>query len=55
MRKVNIGMEENPKFAQIWDYWSEETIEKVSDLMQEYQDLFTTYFSEMKGIVGYLG
>jgi hypothetical protein len=28
-QKVNIGTEENPKFAQIGDYWSDETIEKL--------------------------
>jgi hypothetical protein len=26
MHKVNIGMIENPKFAQIGDYWNDETI-----------------------------
>jgi hypothetical protein len=53
--KVNIGMTENPKFAQIGDYWSDEIVEKIADLLQEYQDLFPTTFSEMKGIVGDLG
>jgi hypothetical protein len=53
--KVNIGMTENPKFAQIGDYWSDETVEKIADLLHEYQDLFPTTFSEMKGIVGDLG
>jgi hypothetical protein len=41
-----------PKFAQIGDYWSDETVEKIADLLHEYQDLFPTTFSEMKGIVG---
>jgi hypothetical protein len=47
---VNIGTEEKPKFVNIGDYWSEETIEKIVDLLREYQDLFPTNFSEMKGI-----
>jgi hypothetical protein len=48
-------MIENPKFAQIGDYWSEEIVEKIADLLREYQDLFPTNFSEMKGIAGDLG
>ena len=28
---------------------------KITDLLHEYQDLFSTNFSEMKGIVGDLG
>jgi hypothetical protein len=52
---VNIGTEDKPKFANIGDYWSEETIEKIVDLLCEYQDLFPTTFSEMKGIAGELG
>jgi hypothetical protein len=55
MQRVNIGMTENPKFAQIGDYRSDETVEKISYLLCEYQDLFQTTFSEMKGIIGDLG
>jgi hypothetical protein len=46
---------ENPKFLHIGDYWNNETIEKVADFLREYQDLFPTTFSEMKGIAGELG
>jgi hypothetical protein len=52
---VNIGTTKNPKFAQIGDYSNYETIEKVADLLQEYHDLFTITFSEMKWIAGDLG
>ena len=55
IRKVNIGMKENPKFANVGDYWDEETMEKIKDLLHEFQDLFPTKFSEMKGILGDLG
>jgi hypothetical protein len=55
MHKVNIGTEDKPKFANIGDYWNDETVEKIVDLLHEYQDLFSTTFSEMKGIVGELG
>jgi hypothetical protein len=54
-KQVNIGTTKNPKFAHIGDYWNDETIEKVEDLLREYQDLFPTTFSEMKGIAGDLG
>jgi hypothetical protein len=54
-QKVNIGMIENTKFAQIGYYWSDETVETIADFLREYQDLFPTTFSEMKGISGDLG
>jgi hypothetical protein len=40
---VNIGTKDNPKFANIGDYWNEETVEKIVDLLHEYQDLFSNY------------
>ena len=53
--KVSIGLPENPKFTNIGDYWDEETVAKITYLLHEYQDLFPTNFSEMKGIVDDLG
>ena len=55
VKKINIGSPENPKFTNIGDYWDEETVTKITDLMHGYQDLFPTNFSEMKGIVCNLG
>ena len=55
IRKFNIGMEENPKFASSRDYWDEETMGKITDFLHEFQDLFPTKLSEMKGILGDLG
>ena len=55
IKKVNIGSSENPKFANIGDYWDDETMGKITDLLHEFQDLFPTKFSEMKGIVEDLG
>ena len=52
--KVNINTKENPKFTNIRDYWNEESLEKVVDLLHEYHDLFSTTFLEMNGIVGEL-
>jgi hypothetical protein len=39
--------------VQIRDYWNDEIVEKIADLLCEYHDLiFPTTFSEMKEIVG---
>ena len=54
-RTVNIGSEEQPKLATIGDYWDDEMVSKVTQLLHEYQDLFPTKFSEMKGILGDIG
>ena len=53
--KVNIGTEEKPKFAHVGDCWDEETMTKTTYLLHEFQDLFPTKFSEIKGILGDLG
>ena len=50
-----IGIEADPKLASIGDYWDDETMGHIADLLQEYQDLFPTKFTEMKGILGDLG
>lgn len=55
MKKVNIGSEDEPKFATIGDYWDEDTVSKITNILHEYQELFPTRFSNMKGIVGDLG
>jgi hypothetical protein len=55
VNKVNIGMTENPKFEKIGDYWNEEIVVKIANLLHEYQDLFSTTFTEMKRIVWELG
>ena len=52
IRKVNIGMEENPKFSNVGDYWDEEMVANITDLLHEFQDLFPTKFLEMNGILG---
>jgi hypothetical protein len=50
VNKVNIGTVENPKMANIGDYWDEQTVEIITELLREYNDLFPTTFTEMKGI-----
>jgi hypothetical protein len=39
----------------IGDYWDEQTIERITKLLHEYNDRFPTTFIEMKGIVGEIG
>ena len=55
VKKVNIGTIEHPKMASIGDYWDEQTVERITELLRVYSDLFPTTFTEMKGIVGELG
>ena len=55
IQKFNIGTKEQPNFVNIGDYWDEETMAKIIDLLHEFQDLFLTKFYEMEGILGDLG
>ena len=52
---MNIVTEGKPKLASIGDYWDEETVGHIADLLKQYQDLFPTKFTEMKGILGDMG
>lgn len=54
-RQVNIGIEVEPKFAKIGDYWDDTIVDKVVELLCEYQDLFPMKISDLKGITGDLG
>ena len=54
-KQLNIGIEVELKFSKIGDYWDDTTMDKVSRLLCEYQDLFRTKFSYLKGIIGDLG
>jgi len=51
-KKLNIGTKEHPKFVIVGDYWDDENVSKITELLHEYQELFPTKFSEMKGIIG---
>ena len=55
IRNVNIGTEENPKLENVRDYWDEEKMPNIIELLYEFQDLFPTKFSEMKGTLRDLG
>lgn len=48
-KQVNIGSEAQPKFAKVSDYWDEDVVDKVIELLCKYQDLFPTKFFDLKG------
>jgi len=54
-KQVNIGSEAQSKSTNIGDYWDEDTVENIMELLWEYQDLFPTMFSNLKWVVGDLG
>jgi hypothetical protein len=35
VKKVNIGTTENPKMANIGDYWDEKIVERITELLRE--------------------
>jgi hypothetical protein len=55
IKKLNIGTEETPKLANVGYYWDVSSIDKITELLHEYQDLFLTKFIDMKGIEGPMG
>ena len=42
VKNINIGSLKNPKFVDIGDYWDDDTVEKITDILHEFQDRFTT-------------
>eukprot|EP00253_Pinus_taeda_P004849 PITA_04849 len=55
MKHVNIGTKAEPKFVKIGDYWDDVMFDNVTELLCEYQDLFPTKFTDLKGIIRDLG
>lgn len=51
MKQVNIGTKGEPEFAKIGDYRDDAMVDKVTKLLYEYQDLFPTKFTDLKGII----
>lgn len=49
-KKNNIGMEE-----QSGDYWHEEIVNQLVDMLKEYEYIFPSTFFDMKRIAGELG
>jgi hypothetical protein len=56
VKKVNIGTNDKPKMiTSIGDYWDEQTVEIITELLHEYSNMFPITFTDMKGIEGELG
>jgi hypothetical protein len=55
IKKINIGTEQTLKLENVGDYWDASTIDKIIELLHEYNDLFPTKFTDMKGIKGPVG
>ena len=43
-KNYKLGIDDEPKMAIIGDYWDEDTITKVVDLLKEYEDISCTTF-----------
>ena len=48
---INIGSEDQPKYATSGDYWDEDTVSEATQLLHEYRDLCLIKFLEIKGII----
>ena len=46
INKLNIRSVESPKFANIRDYWDDETVGNITDLLHEFQDIFPKSLSK---------
>ena len=44
-KKCHIGIEKNLKMPSVADYWDEETVSQVVDLLIEYEYIFPSTFS----------
>ena len=55
LKEFNIGIEEQPKLDKIGDYWDDDIVGKIVELLIEYQDLFPLNFLELKGIIREIG
>jgi hypothetical protein len=55
INKVNIRIHQAPNISNVGDYWDDATVDKIIELLHEYQDLFPTKFTDMKGIKGPMG
>jgi hypothetical protein len=55
IKKINIRIEQAPNLANIGDYWDSPIIDKITELLHEYQGLFPTKFTDMKGNKGPMG
>ncbi|KAH9290065.1 hypothetical protein KI387_034182, partial [Taxus chinensis] len=54
-KRVNIGIDTEPKESIIRDYWLDSELEKIIELLRDYQDLFPRGYHELKGMHESLG
>ena len=47
MKQVNIVMKDKLKYAMLGDYWDDAMVDKVAELLHEYQDLFSTKITDL--------
>ena len=52
VKKVNIGSPKYPKFVNIGDYWDDEIIANITNLLHEFQYVFPMKSLNIKGIFG---
>ena len=52
---MNIGTKVEPKYATLDDYRDDATVDKFVELLLEYQVLFSTKITDLKGIIRDLG
>lgn len=52
--KYNIGIKEDPKMDIVGDYWDQEMVPQVVELLCEYKCIFLYIFSKIKGIISSL-
>ena len=55
IKEFNISTEGQPKMAKIGDYWSEQQTIDIVNLLKEYQDVFSIYYKDLKGLIEEMG
>ena len=54
-KKVDISNDDRPKMARIGDYWNDEKTTKIVNLLEEFQDVFSQDYKDLKGLVQEMG
>lgn len=55
IKEVNIAKEGQPKMAKIVDYWLEQQMIEIVNLVKEYQDVFVRDYKDLTGLVEEMG
>ena len=54
-KEVNISNDDQPKMARIGDYWDDDKMAEIVNLLKEFQDVFSQDYKELKGLVQEMG